>query len=124
MNPVYGDPVLPCNPDHSKCKRKLCKKRGYHSDVYQPGIIDFMAKADAEAKKGATVVCLVPARTDTEWWERYCAPYERRFLRGRLRFFLRGEESGTAPFPSAIVIMRPPTMKGRYTWHTVFPGVS
>jgi len=47
------------------------------------------------------VVCLVPARVDTEWWWSYCRFGEIRFLRGRLHFD-DGEDA--APFPSAVVV--------------------
>ena len=41
------------------------------------------AKAHASAQHGATVVCLLPARTDTRWWQRYCIPpTEVRFVSG------------------------------------------
>jgi phage N-6-adenine-methyltransferase len=63
----------------------------------------WMQKALHESEHGVTVVCLVPARTDTEWWHKYAMQGEIRFLRGRLRF--QGANS-TAPFPSAIVIFR------------------
>lgn len=53
---------------------------------------------------GATVVCLVPARTDTAWWHDYAIKGEVTFLRGRLKF---GGHSNSAPFPSAIVVFRP-----------------
>ena len=61
----------------------------------------FMKKAYEESVAGATVVCLVPSRTDTEWWHRYAKRGHIILLRGRLRF--AGAES-SAPFPSAIVI--------------------
>ena len=66
----------------------------------------WMAKARAEAMRGATVVCLVPARTDTAWWhDSVEGKAEVRFVRGRLRF---GDASNPpAPFPSAVVIYRP-----------------
>lgn len=52
--------------------------------------------------KGAKVVCLLPARTDTRWWHDYVIPYGKiQFLRGRLKF---GGHKNSAPFPSAIVI--------------------
>lgn len=52
--------------------------------------------------KGAKVVCLLPARTDTAWWHDYAIPYGKiQFLRGRLKF---GGHKNSAPFPSAIVI--------------------
>lgn len=73
----------------------------------------FIAKAAQEAREGrATVVCLVPARTDTRWfhehiwdtqWQRPRPGVEVRFLKGRLKF--GGAENG-APFPSMVVIFR------------------
>ena len=72
---------------------------------YGQGIGAWIAKAfDAAQHEQATVVCLVPARTDTRWWHRYVMKHEIRLLRGRLRF---GEATASAPFPSAIVVMRP-----------------
>lgn len=52
----------------------------------------------------ATVVCLLPARTDTRWWHDYCMNGEVRFIKGRLKF---GNAKNSAPFPSAIVIFKP-----------------
>jgi len=60
-------------------------------------------EAWAEAQGTATVVCLVPARTDTRWSHEYAIRGELRFLRGRVRFV--GARYG-APFPSAVVIFR------------------
>ena len=65
----------------------------------------WMKKAFDSSKAGATVVCLVPARPDTRWWHKYALRGEIRFLRGRLKF---GGSINSAPFPSAIVIFRPP----------------
>jgi phage N-6-adenine-methyltransferase len=64
----------------------------------------WMQKAEESARRGATVVCLVPARTDTAWWHDYALKGEIRFLRGRLKF---GGHKNSAPFPSALVIFRP-----------------
>jgi phage N-6-adenine-methyltransferase len=75
MNPPYGDEIP-----------KWIQK-AYHSSL-----------------RGATVVCLVPARVDTGWWWDYCRYGEIRFLRGRLRF---GTASASAPFPSAVVVFGP-----------------
>jgi phage N-6-adenine-methyltransferase len=55
-------------------------------------------------QSNATVVCLLPARTDTFWWHEYVIGSEVRFIRGRLKF---GDSDNEAPFPSAIVIFRP-----------------
>ena len=68
---------------------------------YGREIAAFMRKAYEESLLGATVVCLVPSRTDTEWWHRYAKRGQIIFLRGRLRF---GNANSSVPFPSAIVI--------------------
>jgi phage N-6-adenine-methyltransferase len=70
---------------------------------YGSEIGKWMEKAFESSRCGCTVVCLVPARVDTEWWHRFVVQGEIRFLRGRLRFV--GADS-SAPFPSAIVIFR------------------
>jgi len=74
---------------------------------YGRTIAKWMAKAYAASQTGATVVCLVPARTDTAWWHDYAAKGEVRFLRGRIKFEQPGfTKNNSAPFPSAIVIFR------------------
>jgi len=67
----------------------------------------FVSKAYKESLLGATVVCLLPSRTDTAWWHDYVMKGRITFLRGRLKFRLDGEIRHPAPFPSAIVIFRP-----------------
>jgi site-specific DNA-methyltransferase (adenine-specific) len=65
----------------------------------------WMAKAFDASKNGATVVCLVPARTDTAWWHDYAmrgGVIE--FIRGRIKFVSPQGQANSAPFPSAIVI--------------------
>jgi phage N-6-adenine-methyltransferase len=59
----------------------------------------------------ATVVILIPARTDTKFWWEFVRHGEVRFLPGRLKFKLPEQESSnrkadSAPFPSAVVIFR------------------
>jgi phage N-6-adenine-methyltransferase len=59
-------------------------------------------KAYRTGEAGSTVVCLLPARTDTKWFHDYCLPYGKiEFLRGRLKF---GGAKNSAPFPSMIVV--------------------
>jgi phage N-6-adenine-methyltransferase len=62
---------------------------------------DWVKKAYESSLNGATVVCLLPARTDTRWWHEYCMKGEIRLVRGRLKF---GDSKNSAPFPSAVVI--------------------
>lgn len=70
---------------------------------YGASIGRWMHKALDESRKGATVVCLVPARTDTAWWHACAVHGEIRYIQGRLRF--DGAES-SAPFPSAVIVFR------------------
>ena len=65
-------------------------------------------KARLSAQAGATVVCLLPSRTDTRWWHNdVMKAAEIRFIQGRLYFERDGKQLGRSPFPSAIVIFRP-----------------
>jgi hypothetical protein len=76
---------------------------------YGPSIKKWVRKAHDESVRGCCVVMLLPSRTDTEWFHQYCLSpgVEIRFLKGRLKF---GDGNGRCPFPSIIVIFRPPIM--------------
>ena len=69
----------------------------------------WMHKAHYSAMNdGCTVICLVPARTDTQWWHDYALKADEiRFIKGRLKFGHPNSTGNCAPFPSAIVIFRP-----------------
>jgi len=68
----------------------------------------WIKKAYQESLKGATVACLIPARTNTNWFHDYCLRYgEVRFIRGRPKF--KGAKHGL-PQPLAIVVFRPPNL--------------
>lgn len=60
---------------------------------------------EASQDHGATVVCLIPSRTDTRWWHSYVMKGTVEFIKGRLRF---GDATQCAPFPSALVVFTPP----------------
>jgi site-specific DNA-methyltransferase (adenine-specific) len=66
------------------------------------GILPWMEKASSA---DATVVCLIPSRTDTKWWHDNIIDKnaEVRFIKGRLKF---GGQKNSAPFPSAVIIYR------------------
>lgn len=70
---------------------------------YGRGIAAWVQKAYKSSLCGATVVCLLPARTDTRWWHDYVMRGEIRFIKGRLKF---GGSKINAPFPNAVVIFR------------------
>lgn len=61
----------------------------------------WMKKAYDSSLTGATVVCSVPARTDTNWWHDYAMKGDVEFIKGRLKF---GGSKNSAPFPSAVVV--------------------
>ena len=65
----------------------------------------WVKKALDSARGGATVVCLLPSRTDTQWWHSYVIAHaaEVRFIKGRLKF---GGSKNSAPFPSVVVVFR------------------
>ena len=70
---------------------------------YGREIKHWVRKAYEESLKGATVVCLIPSRTDTTYWHDYIfgKATDIRFLKGRIKF---GDSKNSAPFPSAIVV--------------------
>jgi len=98
-------------PHNAKCPRFFTKEEDalkqpwsgtvWMNPPYGREIAAFMRKAYEESVRGATVVCLVPSRTDTEWWHTYAKFGKVIHLRGRLKF---GGAKSCAPFPSAIVI--------------------
>ncbi len=101
-------------PDNAKCPRYFTPAQDglqqawtgicWMNPPYGRTIAQWVRKAYESAMGGgATIVCLLPARTDTAWWHDYCAKGEIRFIRGRLKF---GGHKNSAPFPSAVVIFR------------------
>ena len=68
----------------------------------------WVAKAVSEAKEGKTVVMLITARTNANYWHRYIFPLAReiRFMRGKLNF--PGYEGrGGLPMGIALVVFEP-----------------
>lgn len=55
-------------------------------------------------QNGATVVCVLPSRTDAHWFHDFVMWAERRYLRGRVRF---GGSESSAPFPTLIAVFGP-----------------
>ncbi len=102
------DPCPAVNPDFEMRADGLsaawAPRTVFCNPPYGPEIGHWVRKGYMEARLGATVVMLVPSRTDTRWWHEWCMKGEVRFVRGRLKF---GGASNPAPFPSAVVIFRP-----------------
>lgn len=70
---------------------------------YGRSIKDWLRKAYMEGQKpNTTVVCLIPARTDTKYWHDYVMKAQAvYFVKGRLKF---GDSNNSAPFPSAVIV--------------------
>lgn len=115
LNAVFGFTLDVCaTAENTKCKRfygpyqdglqQVWEGVCWMNPPYGRTIRRWMQKAYESSARGATVVCLIPARTDTAWWHDYAMRGEIEFLRGRLKF---GGHKNSAPFPSAIVVFRP-----------------
>lgn len=103
-------------PENAKCSRYFSPMDdGLEQDwtgvcwcnpPYGREIEKWVKKAYISAIEGATVVMLLPARTDTRWFHDWIyGKTEIRFIRGRLKF--GGAEYG-APFLNMVVVFRPP----------------
>ena len=69
---------------------------------YGRNIGRWVHKAREQSQQGIVVVCLLPARPDTKWFQDICLPSgEILFLKGRVKF-KNGQYA--APFPSCIVV--------------------
>jgi hypothetical protein len=85
-------------------------RRWFEAEVDWPGVMNppygreigkWVKKAFEEAQRNSElVVCLLPARTDTQWWHEYCMRGQIAFIKGRLKF---GGAKNSAPSPSALV---------------------
>ena len=103
-----------CSKETAKCSSyytieddglsKDWKGTVFMNPPYGRVIMNWIKKAKEESDKGATVVCLVPARTDTKWWHTYCMKSaEIRLLTKRLTF---EGANNKATFPAAIIVFR------------------
>lgn len=98
--------------ENTKCERYFTKEQNGLKENWG-GEICWMNPPYSENKKwvrkaylvslkpGTIVVCLLPSRTGTTWFNDYCSKGDVWFIKGRLRF--RGARS-SAPFDSMIVI--------------------
>jgi phage N-6-adenine-methyltransferase len=100
-----------CTADSAKAKKFYTKEddglskewmgKVWMNPPYGKYIKDWMRKAYESSLNGAVVFCLVPARTDTEWWHKYAMKGDIIFIKGRLKF---GGSKTSAPFPSVLII--------------------
>lgn len=116
-NKIYNFELDVCaNKDNAKCSNYYTEEQDglkqewkgvcWMNPPYGRTIGNWIKKAYESSLKGATVVCLVPARTDTKWWHDYVMkvwPNGIEFVKGRLKF---GGHDNSAPFPNAVVTFR------------------
>lgn len=102
-------------PENAKCERYYTPEMDglshrwdgvcWCNPPYGRDVWKWVAAGQVASVMGATVVMLLPARTDTKWFHDWIyGKAEIRFIRGRLKF---GGSKSCAPFPSMVVIFRP-----------------
>lgn len=117
MNRIFQFDLDVCaTPDNAKCDyylsphqdalltSRVWRGRCWMNPPYGRAISKWISKARRESlySHNRCVVCLVPSRTDTKWWQDSVGGASAvLFLRGRLKF--EGAKS-SAPFPSALMI--------------------
>lgn len=85
----WGGETVFCNPPYGRNIKKWVKK-----------------SRDEALKPNTTVVMLIPARTDTQYFHDYIYQkpnVEIRFIKGRLKF---NDSNNAAPFPSMVVVFK------------------
>lgn len=116
LNAIYDFTVDVCaSAGNAKCFTFFTREQdglqqewtgvAFMNPPYGKTIRAWIEKASRAALEGkATVVCLLPVRTDTLWFQEliYNKPNVTvEFVKGRLRF---GDAKDTAPFPSMVVV--------------------
>jgi phage N-6-adenine-methyltransferase len=101
-------------PDHPNPTKQNSLKAHWQGTVfcnppYGRTVNQWVQHAKEQAQQGATVVMIVMACTDTNWWhEQAWKAAEIRLVQGRVSFNRsNGEKAAAAPKGSAILIFRP-----------------
>ena len=114
LDAVYHFTLDPCSThENALCEKHytiaeygLCQEWGgeivFMNPPYNRKTGDWIRKAYRESLKGAVVICLVPARTDSNYWHNVVFPHaaEILFIKGRLHF---SNSKDHAAFPSALI---------------------
>ena len=122
LDAEFGFNLDPCaTKENAKCAKFYTKEdnglnknwSGYTvfcNPPYGTEIGNWVKKCSFETeKKDTIIVMLIPARTDTKYFHDYIYKkpnVEIRFIKGRLKFVGKQKGSGSAPFPSMIVIFK------------------
>ncbi len=108
--PTYGYAGMPELPPPPQVSRV------WLNPPYGRGIGKWLKKAAEEAQKGATVVCLVPSRTGSAWFQNAVSEAsELLFLKGRVVFETSPgvpvlDKKGkpmAAPFDNVVIVFKP-----------------
>ena len=103
-------------PENAKCARYFTPEMDglkqewtgvcWMNPPYGREIGKWVRKAYESARDNlATVICLLPARTDTAWYHDYILPHAHvEFVRGRIKF---GGAKDNAPFPNVVAVFFP-----------------
>ena len=121
LNKEFNFTLDPCSShENAKCKNHYTveedglkqtwsNERVFCNPPYGREIAKWVKKAHDEWKyHGATVVMLIPARTDTKYFHDYIyKKAELRFVKGRIKFEINGDNfGGGSTFPSMVVIFK------------------
>jgi len=128
LHQTYSFTLDPCSTSaNAKCEKHYTKEQdglsqdwGGHKVFVNPPygrvMKEWVRKAFEESRKpDTTVVMLIPSRTDTRYWHNYCMKADLiYFVKGRLHFKNKAEDSKTspAPFPSAVIVFKGETQGG------------
>lgn len=116
LNKEFNFTLDPCaTVETAKCDKFFTKEddglkqnwggyRVFCNPPYGKEIGKWVKKA---SESNTLVVMLIPARTDTKYFHEYIYhKAEIRFIKGRLKFEGKQKCSGSAPFPSMLVIFK------------------
>lgn len=110
LDPCATDKTAKCSRYYTKEQDGLKQSWGGHTVFCNPPygreLPKWIEKCYKESSN-STVVMLIPARTDTKAFHKYIYnKAEIRFIKGRVKFLIDGEQGDAAPFPSMIVIFK------------------
>lgn len=106
-----------CNNFFTKKDNALTKDWSKYKSVFcnppYSQASEFVEKSLNEAKKGCTVVMLIPFRSDTKYYHDFIInkAKEVRLIKGRLHY---SDSEQTAPFPSAIIVFENTNKKTQF----------
>ncbi len=89
MNHPFGQAEQPCEKDRSKCKKKICERRGYHIDEFRPGNAHWINKLISEYQQcNVTEALCITFASTSEAWFRPLFKFPKCFLIPRTNYYL------------------------------------